>query len=490
MSQIFTPDDFSSASNDGLSDGESISPAHTVRGGRFADGPHALMTAVNASVSFDQRLWQQDIEGSKAHAAMLLSCGIIDAAAESAIQKGLDTIADNITAGQFAFSDALEDVHINIETRLQALIGDAAGRLHTARSRNDQVALDFKLWVRDAIDRLQGQLVQYLQALAQVAQQQAATVMPGFTHLQPAQPVTFGHHLMAHAATAERDLSRLRDARQRLNECPLGAAALAGTSFAIDRTHTARALGFTAPTANSIDSVSARDFALEFLSTCAIAAVHLSRFAEEIVLWMTPQFGFISLSDSWTTGSSIMPQKRNPDAAELVRGKTGRVLGNLVSLLTTMKALPLAYSKDMQEDKERVFDTADTLEMCLAVMTAMVHDMTVHPQPMRAAAVRGYAVATDLADRMTQQMNIPFRQSHHLTGHVVRLAEQAGIELHEVDAALLHQVDERLSVALCSDLTAEGSVASRTSFGGTAPAQVLQQVAALQQRLAHFTEAL
>ena len=471
--------------HDHFSDGENrIAPqpaVHTVRGNRFQTQAHALMVRVNASVDFDKRLWRQDVAGSKAHAAMLAERGIIDESDNVALQRGLDRIAEAIESGQFAFSDELEDVHMNIESRLAALIGAPAGRLHTARSRNDQVALDFRLWVRDAIDRIDALLREYITALLDKAETHTATVMPGFTHLQPAQPVTFGHHLLAYAETALRDRGRFRDARKRLNESPLGAAALAGTGFPIDRDHTARALGFDRPTGNSIDSVSARDFALEFLSATAICAAHLSRLAEEIVLWSTPQFDFIALSDAWTTGSSIMPQKRNPDAAELVRGKTGRTFGNLTALLTVVKGLPLAYSKDLQEDKERVFDSADTIELCIGVSAAMIGDMQVNAPAMRAAAAGGFSLATDLADRITQRLNVPFRESHHLTGALVRLAETAGVPLHQIDPVAAAAIDPRLTVELWCDLSVENSVASRTSYGGTAPERVSERIAVLRE---------
>src|SRR5258707_1847433 len=384
-------------------------------GGRFSEHPDAVMEEINASIDFDRHLYRQDIAASKAHAAMLAKQGIITADDAASITHGLDTILSEIESGKFSFKRALEDIHMNVESRLSELIGPAAGRLHTARSRNDQVATDFRLWIRATIDALDEALAGYQRALAEKALAHAGTVMPGFTHLQTAQPVTFGHHLLAYVEMAARDRGRFADARRRLNECPLGAAALAGTSFPIDRDMTAKALGFDRPTANSLDSVADRDFAFEAIAAAAITATHLSRFAEEIVLWTTPQFGFVKLSDAFSTGSSIMPQKRNPDAAELVRGKTGRIVGALIGLLTVMKGLPLAYSKDMQEDKEGVFDAFRTLALCLAAMTGMVEDMTPEPKRMKAAAGAGYAIATDLADWLVQALKIPFREAHHIT---------------------------------------------------------------------------
>src|SRR5208282_5745290 len=391
-------------------------------GGRFGADPDPIMADINPSIDFDRHLYRQDIAASKAHAAMLAKTGIITAQDAKRIAHGLDTILSEIEAGKFAFKRALEDIHMNVESRLAELIGPAAGRLHTARSRNDQVALDFRLWVRDAIDGIDAALAAYQRALAEKALKHAASVMPGFTHLQPAQPVTFGHHLLAYVEMFSRDHSRLRDARTRLNESPLGAAALAGTSFPIDRAMTAKALGFDRPTANSLDSVADRDFVLETLGAAAICAVHLSRLAEEIVLWATPQFGFAGLSDKFSTGSSIMPQKRNPDAAELIRGKTGRIIGALNALLIVMKGLPLAYSKDLQEDKEGTFDALHSLSLCIAAMTGMVGDLTPDLKRMKTVAGLGYATATDLADWLVRTLNLPFREAHHITGRLVAIA--------------------------------------------------------------------
>ncbi|MGE0120240.1 MAG: argininosuccinate lyase [Dongiaceae bacterium] len=452
-------------------------------GGRFAAGPAAVMAEINASIGFDRRLYAQDIAASQAHAAMLVRQGILGREDGAAIQAGLDRVKQEIEAGGFEFKTALEDIHMNVEARLKEIIGDAAGRLHTARSRNDQVATDFRLWVRDAIDGLDAQLVDLMQALVDRAEQHAATVMPGFTHLQPAQPVTFGHHLLAYAEMLGRDRGRLADARRRLNECPLGAAALAGTSFPIDRDATAAALGFERPSANSLDAVSDRDFVLEFLAAGAILALHLSRLAEEIVLWVSDGFRFIRLSDAYTTGSSIMPQKRNPDAAELVRAKTGRVVGALNALLLAMKGLPLAYGKDMQEDKEPTFDAADTLSLCLAAMAGMVRDMTVDEAAMRRAAEAGFATATDLADWLVRALGLPFRDAHHVTGAIVRLAEQAGCKLAELPLPALQSVEPRITAEVFGVLGVDSSVASRTSFGGTAPDNVRRAAAAARAKL-------
>ena len=404
-------------------------------GGRFAKGPAAIMERINASIGFDRRFYAQDIDASKAHAAMLVRQGILRPEDGTAIAAGLDQVRAEIDSGRFEFKTALEDIHMNVEARLKEIVGDAGGRLHTARSRNDQVATDFKLWVRDCIDGLDAQLVDLLSALIDRADEHAATVMPGMTHLQPAQPVTFGHHLLAYAEMFGRDRGRLADARRRLNECPLGSAALAGTSFPIDRDMTARELGFDRPTANSLDAVSDRDFVLEFLAAGAILALHLSRLAEEIVLWVSDGFRFVSLSDAFTTGSSIMPQKRNPDAAELVRAKTGRVVGALNALMLVMKGLPLAYGKDMQEDKEPTFDAADNLSLCLAATAGMVRDMSVNADAMRRAAGAGFSTATDLADWLVRRLGMPFRDAHHVTGALVRLAEQKGCTLAELPLA-------------------------------------------------------
>ncbi len=452
-------------------------------GGRFAAGPAEIMEEINASIAFDRKLAAQDIAGSLAHVAMLARQGVVEAADAEAIAKGLTQVKAEIEAGTFTFSRALEDIHMNVESRLAEIVGPAAGRLHTARSRNDQVAVDFRLWVRDSIDALLLQIAGLQRALATRALDAAGMVMPGFTHLQSAQPVTFGHHLMAYVEMLGRDAGRFADARKRLNECPLGAAALAGTSFPIDREATAKTLGFDRPTANSLDSVADRDFALEALSAAAIAATHLSRFAEEIVLWTTPQFGFVRLSDAFSTGSSIMPQKRNPDAAELVRGKTGRVVGALVGLLTVMKGLPLAYSKDMQEDKEGVFDALQTLSLCLAAMTGMVDDLTPDAGRMKAAAGAGYATATDLADWLVRTLKMPFREAHHVTGRIVALASARGVALEALSLADLQSVEPRIGEDAFGVLGVERSVESRTSYGGTAPANVKRQAQAWLKRL-------
>jgi argininosuccinate lyase len=459
------------------------SAANSMWGGRFAGGPAEIMARINASIDFDKRLFAQDIAGSKAHAAMLVRQGIIDKDDGAAIDRGLNQILKEIESGRFAFKAALEDIHMNVEARLAEIAGAAAGRLHTARSRNDQVATDFRLWVRDAIDGLDGQLTDLLAALLNRAEEQAATVMPGYTHLQPAQPVTFGHHLMAFVAMFERDRGRLRDARRRLNECPLGAAALAGTSFPIDREMTAKALDFDRPTENSIDSVSDRDFALEFLAAGAILATHLSRLAEEIVLWMSDGFRFIALSDAFTTGSSIMPQKRNADAAELVRGKAGRIVGALNALLIVMKGLPLAYGKDMQEDKEPTFDAAENLSLCVAAMAGMIRDLKPDPQAMGRAAASGYSTATDLADWLVRTLGLPFREAHHITGAIVRAAERKGCPLADLPLADMQAVEPRMTAEVFAVLAVDRSVDSRTSYGGTAPARVREAVARARKRL-------
>ena len=452
-------------------------------GGRFASGPDAVMEAINASIGFDRKLYAQDIAGSKAHVAMLADQGIVSADDASQILSGLDTILSEIEAGSFEFSAKLEDIHMNIESRLAELIGPAAGRLHTARSRNDQVATDFRLWVKQAA----GLTIELLRALTVAfldrAEEHAETVMPGFTHLQTAQPVTFGHHCMAYVEMFARDISRFEDAIERMDECPLGAAALAGTGFGIDRHKTAKALGFREPTRNSLDSVSDRDFALEFMAAGAICAGHLSRLAEEIVIWSTPQFGFVRLSDRFSTGSSIMPQKRNPDAAELVRAKTGRINGDLIALLTVMKGLPLAYSKDMQEDKEAVFDAAENLELAIRAMTGMVSDMKINAEAMKAAAGSGYSTATDLADWLVREAGLPFREAHHITGRAVALAEEKGCGLEALALEDLQGINPSITEDVFEVLTVEKSVASRTSFGGTAPANVREQVAWWRKRL-------
>ena len=446
-------------------------------GGRFAAGPSVVMQEINASIGFDRKLWRQDIRGSLAHAAMLAKMGIIAPADEGEIRRGLTDIAAEIEAGHFPFDAALEDIHMNIEARLAARIGEAGKRLHTGRSRNDQVATDFRLWVRDAIDGLDGQIADVMRALAGRAAQHAADPMPGFTHLQTAQPVTFGHHLLAYVEMLSRDRGRLADCRRRLNESPLGAAALAGTSFPLDRDMTAAALGFDRPAANSLDAVSDRDFALEFLAAAAISAMHLSRLAEEIVIWCSAPFRFIRLSDAYTTGSSIMPQKRNPDAAELVRAKTGRVNGALVGLLTVMKGLPLAYAKDMQEDKEQIFDAAEAWALSLAATAGMVRDMTPDTARMRAFAASGFATATDLADWLVRVLKLPFRTAHHVTGRLVARAEAKGVDLAALTLADMQAEEPGITADVFSVLTVEASVGSRTSYGGTAPANVAQQAA-------------
>ncbi len=457
--------------------------ANKMWGGRFAASPAEVMEEINASIAFDKALAPQDIRGSKAHAAMLAECGIITKADAREIIRGLDQILSEIEGGTFPFSRALEDVHMNVESRLKDLIGPAAGRLHTARSRNDQVATDFRLYVRDRVDAIDTALATLQLALARKAEAHASTVMPGFTHLQPAQPVTFGHHLLAYVEMLARDRGRFADARRRLNECPLGSAALAGTSFPIDRHKTARDLGFDRPMANSLDGVSDRDFALEVLAAGAIAAVHLSRFAEEIVFWMTPQIGFIHLSDRFTTGSSIMPQKRNPDAAELVRAKVGRIAGAFQALLIVMKGLPLAYSKDMQEDKETTFDALASLRLALAVMAGVVDDLEPVPEAMRAAAGRGFATATDLADWLVRELKMPFRDAHHVTGAIVKAAETEGVDLDKLPLAAMQAVEPRITNAVYSVLSVDKSVKTRRSYGGTAPQNVAKMARAWLKRL-------
>jgi argininosuccinate lyase len=444
-------------------------------GGRFASGPGAIMEEINASIGFDQKLAPQDIAGSLAHVAMLAKTGIVSEADAAAIAEGLKTIRGEIESGGFTFARALEDIHMNVESRLATLVGPAAGRLHTARSRNDQVAVDFRLWVRDTADQIDTQLHDLQKALATKALAHAGDVMPGFTHLQSAQPVTLGHHLLAYVEMFARDRGRFQDARRRLNECPLGAAALAGTSFPIDRDFTAKTLGFDRPTANSLDSVSDRDFALEALAAAAITATHLSRFAEEIVLWATSQFAFASLSDKFSSGSSIMPQKRNPDAAELVRGKTGRVIGALTGLLVVMKGLPLAYSKDMQEDKEGTFDALQTLSLCLAAMTGMVDDLKPDVARLEAAAGAGFSTATDLADWLVRALGVPFRQAHHVTGRVVALAAERNVGLEDLSLEDLRAVEPGITSDVFAVLGVRNSVTSRTSYGGTAPVNVKAQ---------------
>jgi argininosuccinate lyase len=456
--------------------------ANTMWGGRFTGGPAEAMEAINPSIGFDRRLFAQDIRASKAHCEMLVAQGIVTAADGQAIQEGLDTVLEEIDGGDFEFKTALEDIHMNVESRLRELIGDAAGRLHTARSRNDQVATDLRLWVRDAVDRLDAQLAAVQRALLDQAEAAADLVMPGYTHLQVAQPVTLGHHLMAYVEMFGRDRGRLSDARRRLNECPLGAAALAGTSFPIDRRATASALDFDRPTANSMDSVADRDFALEVLSAAGIAAMHLSRLAEELVIWCNDGFAFVELSDAFTTGSSIMPQKKNPDGAELVRGKAGRVIGALISLFTVMKGLPMTYGKDMQEDKEPVFDACDTLELCLACTAGMIADMRPNAENLRAATQKGFITATDLADWLVRVGGMPFREAHHVTGRLVKLAEDAGGDLPDLSLEAMQDVDGRIDASIYEVLTVDRAVASRTSEGGTAPDNVRAAVRAARER--------
>ena len=446
-------------------------------GGRFAAGPDAIMEAINASISFDKRMAAQDIAGSRAHAAMLAAQGIIKDSDAEAIREGLLTVLSEIEGGSFEYSTALEDIHMNVEARLKEVIGEPAGRLHTGRSRNDQVATDFKLWVRDQFDAAEASLLALIRALLVQAEAGADWVMPGFTHLQTAQPVTWGHHMMAYVEMFGRDLSRMRDARARMNESPLGAAALAGTSFPIDREMTAQALGFDRPSANSLDAVSDRDFALEFLGAASICAMHLSRFAEELVIWSSAQFRFVTLSDRFSTGSSIMPQKKNPDAAELIRAKIGRIFGANVALMMVMKGLPLAYSKDMQEDKEQVFDAADNLMLALAAMEGMVRDMTGNCDNLAAAAGSGFSTATDLADWLVRVLGLPFRDAHHITGSLVAMAEAQGCDLPDLTLEQMKSAYDGITQDVFSVLGVENSVNSRMSYGGTAPAQVRAQIA-------------
>ncbi|WP_380054664.1 argininosuccinate lyase [Falsihalocynthiibacter sp. SS001] len=445
-------------------------------GGRFAAGPDAIMEAINASISFDKRMAAQDIEGSRAHAAMLASAGIITDTDAKAIREGLLTVLSEIEKGDFPFSAALEDIHMNVESRLKEIIGEPAGRLHTGRSRNDQVATDFRLWVREQTDAAIDGLEALIRALLTQAEAGADWVMPGFTHLQVAQPVTWGHHMMAYVEMFGRDMSRFRDARKRMNESPLGAAALAGTSFPIDRHMTAEALGFDRPAANSLDAVADRDFALEFLAASTITAMHLSRFAEELVIWSSAQFRFVALSDRFSTGSSIMPQKKNPDAAELIRAKVGRIMGAMVGLFTVMKGLPLTYSKDMQEDKEQVFDAADNLMLALAAMTGMVADMTANRESLEVAAASGFSTATDLADWLVRALNMPFRDAHHVTGALVAMAESKNCDLPDLTLADMQSVHEHITQDVFDVLGVHNSVASRVSYGGTAPSQVKSQI--------------
>jgi argininosuccinate lyase len=444
-------------------------------GGRFASGPAAIMAQINSSIDVDCRLFRQDIAASQAHARMLAKCGIITKQDARKIISGLDEILEEIEEGRFRFKRSLEDIHMNVEARLAELIGPAAGRLHTARSRNDQVATDFRLYVRAQIDEIDQGLAAYQRELAAKALHHAATVMPGFTHMQTAQPVTFGHHLLAYVEMAARDRSRFADARKRLNESPLGAAALAGTSFPLDRDMTAKDLGFDRPAANSLDAVSDRDFVMETLSAAAITAVHLSRFAEEIVIWTSPIVGFLKLTDKFTTGSSIMPQKRNPDAAELVRAKAGRIIAALNALLIVMKGLPLAYQKDMQEDKEGAIEALSALGLCLAAMIGMVGDMEPDRERMKAAAGEGYATATDLADWLVRTLKIPFREAHHVTGKIVAAAEKAGVPLEALPLEAMRKIESRITKDVFKVLSVENSVTSRTSYGGTAPQNVTRE---------------
>ena len=450
--------------------------SNTMWGGRFAAGPDAIMEAINASIGFDQRMASQDIEGSRAHAAMLAATGILTDTDAEAIREGLLTVLSEIEGGTFQFSTALEDIHMNVESRLKEIIGEPAGRLHTGRSRNDQVATDFKLWVRDQFDAAEAGLLALIQALLGQAEAGADWVMPGFTHLQVAQPVTWGHHMMAYVEMFGRDLSRVRDARVRMNESPLGAAALAGTSFPIDRHMTAEALGFDRPSANSLDAVSDRDFALDFLGVASISAMHLSRFAEELVIWSSAQFRFVALSDRFSTGSSIMPQKKNPDAAELIRAKVGRIYGANTGLMMVMKGLPLTYSKDMQEDKEQVFDAADSWMLAMAAMEGMVKDMTANRESLAVSAASGFSTATDLADWLVRVLGMPFRDAHHVTGTLVGMAEAKGCDLPDLTLEDMKSVHEHITVDVFDVLGVQNSVNSRMSYGGTAPAQVRIQV--------------
>ena len=451
--------------------------ANKMWGGRFEAGPAAIMREITPSIDFDKRLAAEDLAGSRAHCRMLANEGIISKDDAQAILDGLGKIDKEITEGSFVFKRELEDIHLNIEARLAELIGPAAGRLHTARSRNDQVVTDFRLWVRAACERADSGLLALQRALHAQAEKHVETIMPGFTHMQVAQPVTFGHHMLAYVEMFGRDRGRFEDARKRLNESPLGAAALAGTSFAIDRDNTAHALGFARPMRNSMDAISARDFALEYLAACAICAVHLSRLAGELVQWSTPMFGFVKLSDAFTTGSSIMPQKRNPDAAELIRGKTGRVLGDFVALATVVKGLVLTYGTDLQEDKERVFDAADTLELCLAAMAAMAADLKAQPERMRAACEPGFPTATDLADWVVRVLKKPFREAHHIAGSIVKSAEEKGVTLDKLPLAEMQKIEPAITAEVFKVLSPEASVHSRMSLGGTAPARVKEQLA-------------
>jgi argininosuccinate lyase len=456
--------------------------ANTMWGGRYKLGPAEIMERINASIGFDRRLYAQDIAGSLAHSEMLVAQGIISARDGAAIKRGLKQVRKEIESGKFKFSTKLEDIHFNVEARLTALIGEAGGRLHTARSRNDQVALDVRLWVRDTIDRIEPMLQELQAALIDRAEQYAATIMPGFTHLQTAQPITFGHHLLAYVEMFGRDRGRFTDCRTRLNESPLGAAALAGSPHPIDPRHTARALGFDGPMSNSLDAVSDRDYVVEFIAAASMAAVHLSRLSEEIVIWCSAPFRFIALSDAFTTGSSIMPQKRNPDAAELTRGKTGRIVGAFVALCMVLKGLPLTYGKDMQEDKEPLFDAADSLELGIAAMAGMVRDLNANPERMRAVASADYSVATDLADWLVREVGLPFRQAHHVTGALVGKASDKGVGLDELSLGEMQAVEPRITRGVYGVLTVEASVKARKSLGGTAPANVARAVKEARRR--------
>ena len=466
-----------------MSDKPASSQSSAMWGGRFSAGPSAVMEAINASIDVDKRMADQDIDGSLAHAQMLGETGVISSEDAAAIRAGLERVRADIHAGDFPWSKALEDVHMNVEARLKEIIGEPAGRLHTARSRNDQVATDFRLWLRDACDRIDAMLAAYQKALVEQAGRHVDQVMPGFTHLQTAQPVSLAHHLLSYVEVAQRDRGRFADARKRLNESPLGCAALAGTAFPIDREMTAKALGFDRPMANSLDGVAARDFALEVLSAASICAVNLSRFAEEIVLWCTRRFQFATLSDAWSTGSSIMPQKRNPDAAELVRAKPGRIIGSLTGLLTVVKGLPLAYSKDLQEDKAPVFQAIDDLELALLSMAGMAADLTFNGAAMEEAAGEAYSDATDLADWVVRELGKPFRDAHHISGSIVKLAEAKDVPLAQLTLAEMQTVDPDIDDSVFSVLSARASMNSRTSFGGTSPVRVREQVEAWQARL-------
>ncbi len=472
-----------SASETAETKSHSAGDGQSMWGGRFGAGPSAIMQEINASIDFDKRLYREDIAGSKAHSSMLAAQGVISATDKDAIHKGLDQVQAEIESGQMTYDAALEDIHMHVESRLRELVGDAGARLHTGRSRNDQVATDFRLWCRSAIDQLDSAYSHLLTTIIDQAEKHASSVMPGFTHLQTAQPVTLGHHLMAYYEMFSRDKARLADCRKRLNENPLGAAALAGTSFPLDRHMTSEALGFEKPMANSLDAVSARDFAMELLSAMSIAAVHLSRLADEIVLWASAAFKFLELSDSFSTGSSIMPQKRNPDAAELIRAKVGRIMGAQNGLMVVMKGLPLAYSKDMQEDKEPVFKAVDDLALCLAAMTGMIVDLKPNTDAMRVAAGQGFSTATDLADWLVRVLNLPFRDAHHITGTVVKRAEDLGIDLSELPLAAMQEVEPRITADVFDVLSVEASVNSRTSFGGTAPSNVKKAVTAAREDL-------